>query len=176
MLTAETTATPAKLRVDLNRKRIEIVDGDRLDAWRVDQVRRASTAYGRSWMVIFDDAAAAVGRAKMSPASTAVMWWAIGHLDPREWQLIDQSHLAAMLGYDRTAIGRALSDLTKRGILIREGRGYRTSIWLGWRGTAAAYQKERRKRGGEIVAARLWHAENAVPGRDAHPLKPWRHL
>lgn len=169
-------ATLGKLRVDLARRRISIEEEERHDEWRIDHVKRASKSYGRSWMVVFDDAADLLSRVKLQPVSVRVLWWGIGHLDPREWRQIDQSELAWFIECDRTSVSRALTELCDRGIFQREGRGYRTSIWLGWRGTAQAYQAERRKRRAEIANVRELLERVAAPAATVDILAPWRRI
>jgi hypothetical protein len=172
---AKKAATLDGLRVDLARRRVTIVQDDRTDEWRIDQVRQASKKYGRAWMIVFDDAAELLARVKLQPVSVRVLWWSMGKLDPKEWRQIDQATLAGMVGADRTAVSRALGELVDKKILQRDGRrGYRTSIWLGWRGTAQAYQKERRNRATELNDARLALEQCAGPAPVFDALAPWR--
>lgn len=153
----------ARLRIDLATRRIEARDGDRTDTWRIDTVRRASKAYGRAWEVIFLEAARALARTRMSPATAAVLWWCIGHCHPRDWTLARHDRIAAEVGLTRSGVTRAIGELVERGLVQRGEPGMlRTSLWLGWQGTAQAYQSARRARGPEMEAARRWHLEHAL--------------
>ena len=152
------TKQPGGITVDLDARTISVIDGERVDEWRLAQVRRASEHYGRSWVVVFDDAAAAVARAPIGPTTARVLIWATAALDPRDWRAVQQADLAASIGVDRTSVSRALTDLVARGIIVRRGRALRLSIWWAWCGTARAYRAERTRRRGELEAAAAWHA------------------
>jgi hypothetical protein len=154
----------------MDKRTLDLIDGERKDQWRLSQVRRASQHYGRSWVVVFDDAAAAAARAPMGRTTARLLIWAMAALDPRDWRTLEQWGLAAMMGCDRTSVSRGLADLARRGIIVRQGRAARLSIWFAWRGTAAAYRKERAARRAEIEAADAWHAAHAAP--PVAPLDP----
>lgn len=166
--------TAAALRVDLQRRRITLTEGERLDEWRIDQVRKASAAYGRAWCIVFEDATRLIGRVRMTPAATMLLWWALAHLHPRSWTKVTHTDVAAALGLERSAVSKAVAELVERGVLMRGEQGYRLSLWLCWQGTAGAYQKEKRGRVAEIERAREWHTSRASGSCDADPVRYWR--
>lgn len=165
---------PSALRVDLARRRITIDEDGRVDQWRIDQVRRASKAYGRSWTVTFHDATRLLSAVPMPPAAASVMLWSLGALHPTEWTTLTQAQIALATGLSRQAVNRAVGHLVDRGVIIHEGRGYRLSIWLCWQGTAQAYQKARRTRSGEIAQAQQWHLERAPAEFELNPTRYFR--
>lgn len=169
------TATAARLRVELDRKRITLADEGREDQWRIDQVRRASTAYGRGWSIVFDDAARLLAAVPMPPAAAALLWWSLTALHPRDWTRLTQAEIASAVGVERSTVSKALAHLVERGCICRDKRGgLRLSLWLAWQGTAPAYQKARRSRAGEIAAAQQWHLERAPAEHELAPARYWR--
>lgn len=171
--TGQSVEQARSLRVAMDQRTITLTDGERRDVWRIDHLRKASQHYGRTWLILFDDAAAAIASCRMSAPTARVLQWCMGALDAREWRTINQRKLAERLEVDRTAVSRALAELQRRGILLREGKAARLSIWVAWRGTAAAYRKERASRKAEIAAAAEWHRANSEPGHDSAVLEPW---
>lgn len=159
-----------RVRVDMQSRHITItdIDGEQTDKYRLDQVRKASKAYGRSWNIVFMDASRLLSKCPMSPAATSVLWWALTNLHPRDYTICKQQDIAKILGFTRSAIAKALIDLRVRGIICKgKSRGhYRLSLFIAWQGTAGAYQKERRKRNDEIILARAWHKANIRTGTD----------
>ncbi|TPE59046.1 hypothetical protein FJQ54_14695 [Sandaracinobacter neustonicus] len=157
----------------MDQRTITLQDGERRDVWRINHLRRASQHYGRTWLIVFDDAAEAVSRCRMSAPTARVLQWAIGHLDARQYRFVSAQAVGELLEIDRTAISRALVELERRGIIQRNAREARLSIWLCWRGTARAYRDERKLRGPEIAKAADWHAANRRDGVSTDVLKPW---
>jgi len=143
------------LRVALDRRRVTLADGERIDEWRIDQVRQSSKAYGRAWSVVFLEAARALGRTRLSPTASQVLWWALGTLHPRSWTVAGHDRIAEQIGVTRSAATKALLELRRLG-LIEAGANstLRLSPWFCWQGTAQAYQKSRRGRQAALDATR----------------------
>lgn len=152
---AEPGPADARLVVALDRRVIEVHHEDGgVDRWRIDRQRRASQAYGRRWSIAFCDMARLVAAARITPAASACLWWALGSLEARAFVRVRQLQVAAELGLHPSAVSRGFRDLNQIGLIQREGDAMRLSLALGWQGTAVAYQRERRKRAGEIEAVR----------------------
>lgn len=156
-----------KLRVDLQRRRITLAesDGKAADEWRIDQVRQKSKAFGRSWGVIFHDAARAISRVKLSPSQSQVLWWCMAELHPHDPTLVLHEQIAEGTGLTRSAVTKALAHLRERGLIVDEGRSLlRLSPAWTWQGTAQAYQKQKRLSAVEFDQFREWHKRNAAEG------------
>jgi hypothetical protein len=160
-----TKSSADKLRVDLSTRRITLVDGDKADEWSLTEVRKASRAYGRSWSLIFLDAARALAAAPMSPSTNRILWWCIAYLHPKDWTLVRHERIAAELDLTRSMVTKALGELRDRGLIqFGDHSAMRLTLFVGWQGTAQAYQKQKRGRAKEIEAGRKWHKDNGADG------------
>lgn len=168
------TQPAAALALDLQKRRLTITEGgEAVGTFAVAQLRRAGTAYGRSWALVFQDAAMAIAATEMPAAAHRLAWWALAALHPREWSRVNASDIAAAFGWHRTTASRALGDLVAAGIIERKAgddRAMRLALALAWQGTVGAYHKERRARPTRLALALppdlspIWRAADHCEG------------
>lgn len=159
--------TAAALALDMAKRRLTITEGgEQVGTFAVAQLRRAGTAYGRSWTIAFQDAAFTIAAADLSPAAHRLAWWALAALHPREWTRCSAAEIGDAFGWHRSTASRAMAELAAAGVIERDGRdakAYRLSLALAWQGTVAAYHKERR-RAERVTRLRLPEPAPILPG------------
>ena len=145
--------------VDLAKGRMTVAEGERLDRFAVQHIRRAGTAYGRRWTIVFDEALEQAARHAQSGPECKVIMWAMRALDPVEFTRQRQGDIALAIGLHVSSVSRALAAWRRRGWIQVRGDEMRLSLFVGWRGTASHYQRERKRRPNEVDSVRLWGEE-----------------
>lgn len=139
--------------------------------WHMVSEAETVKTYGRQFVVFFPETMMELARDRStSSACFPVLTWAMQALSFERWMMLSQATVGEELGFGQSSIGRALSELEARGFLERRGSGPRQEWRLtpkgAWKGTAAAYQKERRKRGENPVGLKVV-SEREPEGLDA---------
>ena len=139
----------------------------RRDAEEADGMGEVSDLYNRDFSALFIDAAKALARTRMTPTTSAVLWWSLGNLHPTEWTLATHDEIAICIGGTRSAVTKSLLELQRRGLIQKGERGsLRLSMYLCWQGTQQAYRKQRSDRKNEIVMTRAMLEALAEPVSD----------
>ena len=112
--------------------------------------------YSDRFSILFDQGLGRLAQASFSPATWRVLVHLIRALDFREWRHLPQASISAELGIGQAAASKALTSLTKEGLVERQRvRGVvvlRLSADFGWRGSAPAWHAhQQRRRAGRLA-------------------------
>lgn len=127
---------------------------------------KASGSFGRSFIVVFADAAMKLATDASAPgdASRVFLWALSGGLSHQQWRTISQVEVGKVLGVSNGTVSKCLAYLRDAGMIERVGAGPRQQWRLteggSWRGTTGQYHRRKREtfaviEGGRDIAGEI---------------------
>lgn len=145
-----------QLALDLDGRRMTVTsDGSADQVYQVRRMRPATAMYDDRFSILFDRGFAFLADrgGDLSPTGWRILMQAFRDLDFVDWRAFPVTALAGKLGVVAGVITKQLAKITAMGLVekrvhrsIASANEYRLSVNLGWRGGAAAYHAERRRR------------------------------